>query len=230
MMVLRPKPSGDHRTIGLTVAPLRVLSRFRRLLAQKLENDHDAACFWGCQGKGVRSHGLGALDHFGGSKGAPAVGGFAAFGSWPRIQRTLGARSYLGGGRQEQVSQGDCWQVGATSQRRLAFPRSMTSAPLSLSGTRSRDHSSKMVAVALTARGSQTHAGRALLETSVTYSTPHLQAPRNVSRRHFGTRSSRASCKTVGGPCSQALGGGRFRRSTYRPPRADLQGSYPTAT
>ena len=48
MMVLRPKPSGGHRTIGLTVAPLRVLSR---LLAQKWENDHDAAYFWGCQGK-----------------------------------------------------------------------------------------------------------------------------------------------------------------------------------
>ena len=47
MMVLRPKP----RTIGLTVAPLRVLSRLRRPLAQKWENEHDAAYFWGCQGK-----------------------------------------------------------------------------------------------------------------------------------------------------------------------------------
>ena len=51
MMVLRPKPSGEHRTIGLTVAPLRVLSRVRRPLAQKWENEHDAAYFWGCQGK-----------------------------------------------------------------------------------------------------------------------------------------------------------------------------------
>ena len=33
MMVLRPKPSGGHRTIGLTVAPLRVLSRLRRPVA-----------------------------------------------------------------------------------------------------------------------------------------------------------------------------------------------------
>ena len=51
MMVLRPKPSGGHRTIGLTVAPLWVLSRLRRPLAQKWENDYDTAYFWGCQGK-----------------------------------------------------------------------------------------------------------------------------------------------------------------------------------
>ena len=51
MMVLRPKPSGGHPTIGLTVAPLRVLSRSRRPLAQKWEHQHDAAYFWGCQGK-----------------------------------------------------------------------------------------------------------------------------------------------------------------------------------
>ena len=51
MMVLRPKPSGGHRTIGLTVAPLRVLSRLRRPLAQQWENEHDAPYFWGCQGK-----------------------------------------------------------------------------------------------------------------------------------------------------------------------------------
>ena len=51
MMVLRPKPSGGHRTIGLTVAPLRVLSRLRRPLAQKWENEHDAPYFWGCQVK-----------------------------------------------------------------------------------------------------------------------------------------------------------------------------------
>ena len=38
--------------MGLAVAPLRVLSRLRRPLAQKWENDHDAAYFWGCcQGK-----------------------------------------------------------------------------------------------------------------------------------------------------------------------------------
>ena len=43
--------AGGHRTIGLTVAPLRVLSRLRRPLAQKWENDHDAVYFWGCQGK-----------------------------------------------------------------------------------------------------------------------------------------------------------------------------------
>ena len=51
MMVLRPKPPGGHRTIGLTVAPLRVLSRLRRPLAQQWENEHDAPYFWGCQGK-----------------------------------------------------------------------------------------------------------------------------------------------------------------------------------
>ena len=51
MMVLRPKPSGGHRTIGLTVAPLRVLSRLRKPLAQQWENEHDAPYFWGCQGK-----------------------------------------------------------------------------------------------------------------------------------------------------------------------------------
>ena len=51
MMVLRPKPSGGHRTIGLTVAPLRVLSRLRRPLAQQWDNEHDAPYFWGCQGK-----------------------------------------------------------------------------------------------------------------------------------------------------------------------------------
>ena len=51
MMVLRPKPSGGHRTNGLSVAPLRVLSRLRRPLAQKWENDHGAAYFWGCQGR-----------------------------------------------------------------------------------------------------------------------------------------------------------------------------------
>ena len=51
MMVLRPKPRGGHRTIGFTVAPLRVLSRLRRPVAQQWENEHDAAYFWGCQGK-----------------------------------------------------------------------------------------------------------------------------------------------------------------------------------
>ena len=51
MMVLRPKKSGCHRTIGLAVGPLRVLSRLRRPLAQKWENEHDAPYFWGCQGK-----------------------------------------------------------------------------------------------------------------------------------------------------------------------------------
>ena len=35
MMVLKPKPSGGHHTVGLIVAPLRVLSRLRRPLAQK---------------------------------------------------------------------------------------------------------------------------------------------------------------------------------------------------
>ena len=39
MMVLRPNPSGGHRTLGLTVAPLRVLSRLRRPLAQQWENE-----------------------------------------------------------------------------------------------------------------------------------------------------------------------------------------------
>ena len=51
MIVLRPKHSRGRRTIGLTVSPLRVLSRLRRPLAQKLENDHDADYFCGCQGK-----------------------------------------------------------------------------------------------------------------------------------------------------------------------------------
>ena len=51
MMVLRPKPSEGLRTTGLTVSPLRVLSRLRRLLAQQWEKDHDAGYFWGCQGK-----------------------------------------------------------------------------------------------------------------------------------------------------------------------------------
>ena len=42
MMVLRPMPSGGHRTTGLTVSPLRALSRLRRPLAQQWEKDHDA--------------------------------------------------------------------------------------------------------------------------------------------------------------------------------------------
>ena len=47
-----PSRQGGHRTIGLTVTPLRVLSWLRSAsLAQKWENDHDAAYFWGCQGK-----------------------------------------------------------------------------------------------------------------------------------------------------------------------------------
>ena len=55
--------SGGHRTIGLTVSPLRVLSRLRRPLAQE----------WGCRGKACDRNG-------GGSKRAPAGGGFVVVG------------------------------------------------------------------------------------------------------------------------------------------------------
>ena len=82
MRALRPKPSGGHRTIGLTVSPLRVLSRLRRTL----------------RGFGALGAGGG-----GGSKGAPAVGGCTAFGLG-QILRARRARSPLGGGRQDKFS------------------------------------------------------------------------------------------------------------------------------
>ena len=78
MMVLRPKPSGGHRTIGLTVAPLRVLSRLRRPLAQQWENEARCALLLGLPRQSVRPCRLGSLHHGGGSHGAAAVGGFLA--------------------------------------------------------------------------------------------------------------------------------------------------------
>ena len=40
-----------HRTLGLAVSPLRVLSRLRRPIAQKWEIDHNTDYFCGCQGR-----------------------------------------------------------------------------------------------------------------------------------------------------------------------------------
>ena len=132
MMVLRPKPSGGHRTIGLTVAPLRVLSRLRRPLAQKSENDHDATYFWGCQGKACGPCRLGALDHGGGSEGAAAVGGLPATGL-AQVLRARWTRPPLGRTPENQFSHATPG-LFVRFIRRLAFPRGRQMRHFSLSG------------------------------------------------------------------------------------------------
>ena len=98
MMVLRPKPSGGHHTIGLTVFPSRVLSSLRWPLAQKWEKEHDAAYFWSCQGKACDLAGVGALDRGGGSKGSRRR---RCFWMWPNSTSTSGT-IISGGGRQDK--------------------------------------------------------------------------------------------------------------------------------
>ena len=70
-VVLRPKPSVNHRPIGLTASP-RVRSRLRRPLAQDRETRHDADYFCSCQSQSLRPSGLAALCHGGGSEGQGA--------------------------------------------------------------------------------------------------------------------------------------------------------------
>ena len=50
-VLLGPEPSLDHSTIGLTVAPLEVLSRVRWAPAETQKVQHDANDFCGCSGK-----------------------------------------------------------------------------------------------------------------------------------------------------------------------------------
>ena len=49
--------TGAHRTIGLAVSQLRVLSRLRKLLAQESETRGDADELWGCQSDAIKRHG-----------------------------------------------------------------------------------------------------------------------------------------------------------------------------
>ena len=137
MMVLRPKPSGGHRTIGLTVAPLRVLSRLRRPLAQKWENEHDAPYFLGCQGKACDRA---PLHHGGGSKGAAAFGGFPVtrFGKVLRARR---ARPPLGRRPKHQFSHA-IFGLLVRFMRRLAFSRHLQVRHFSFLGL--WDHSSRL--------------------------------------------------------------------------------------
>ena len=86
MKVLRPKPSGGYRTIGLTVAPLRALSRLRRPLAQKWEN----AYFWGCQGKACDRAAWAHSIMVAAAKERAAVGGFFVTWTWPKIYERVG--------------------------------------------------------------------------------------------------------------------------------------------
>ena len=124
MMVLRPKPSGGHRTIGLTVAPLRVLSRLRRPLAQQWENEHDAPYFWGCQGK--------ACDR---AAWAHSIMVAAAKGRQQSAASLLLdlAKFYEHVGHDHLCSPHDCWLVGAPRTKVGGFWRP-TSAPLFPSG------------------------------------------------------------------------------------------------
>ena len=111
MMVLRPKPSGGH-TIGLTAAPLRLLSRLRRPLAQKWENEHDAPVLLGLSRQSVRPCRLGTLHHGGGSKGAAAVGGFLVTRSGKVLTSTSGTTT-SGKKAGQPVFPRDFWLVGA---------------------------------------------------------------------------------------------------------------------
>ena len=70
--------------------------------------------FLGLSGQGVRSRGLGAFCHGGGSRGAPAVGGFAA--------STSTSGTIISGRRAtKQASQGDCWPVVCASYEGWRF-------------------------------------------------------------------------------------------------------------
>ena len=131
MMVLRPKPSGGHRTIGLTVAPLRVLSRQRRPLAQKWKTDPDAACFWGCQGeacdRAAWAHSIMVAAAKGGSnRRLPCLLDLASSTS------TSGTTT-SGKKAAKPVFQHDCCFVGAPRTKAGVSSRP-TSAPLFLSG------------------------------------------------------------------------------------------------
>ena len=119
MTVLRPKPSGEashkwpHRCSVACSVPLT------QAAGAKVGERARCSLFLGLPGQGVRSRGLGALDHGGGSTGAPAVGGFAAFGLG-QVLRARWARSPLGGGPQNRLPKATAGQL-VRFLRRLAF-------------------------------------------------------------------------------------------------------------
>ena len=89
MMVLRPKPSGGHRTIGLTVAPAS------KAAGAAVGERARCAPFLGLSRQSVRPCRLGPLHHGGGSKGAAAIGGFLVTRSG-QVLRARRARPPLG--------------------------------------------------------------------------------------------------------------------------------------
>ena len=190
MMVLRRKPSGGHRTIGLTVVPLRVLSRLRRPLAQKWENDHDAAYFWGCQGK--------ACDRA------------AWTPSWWRQQSAASllldlAKFYEHVGHDhlffkkvgKPVFQRDFWLLGALHTKAGAFSRP-TNAPLFLSGPLG-----PVFQVAMGPR-QRSNSGNPFRNSG--NAPPNLQAVER-GRRHFGPRGGNSQDGRPPGTRSASLQG-----------------------
>ena len=175
MMVLRPKPSGGHRTIGLTVALLRVLSRLRRPLAQKWENEHDAPHFWGFQGKACDRGRLGTLHHGGGSIGAAAVGSYSI---WQSSTSTSGTTT-SGKKAAKPVFPRDCWLVGAPLTKAGGFSRPTSAPPISLGLW---DHTSRLQ---WGHNGGKTCAGNPFGNSA---NAPPDQQALERGRRQFGSR------------------------------------------
>ena len=132
MMVLRPKPSGGHRTIGLTVAPAAGAVATPKATGAEVGERTRCALFLGLSRQSVRPCRLGTLHHGGGSKGAAAVGGFLVTRPG-KVLRARRARPPLGRRPENQFSHADFWLVGALHTKAGVFSRP-TSAPLFLSG------------------------------------------------------------------------------------------------
>ena len=120
MMVLRPKPSGGHRTIGLAVALLRVLSRLRRPLAQSGGTNTTRPISGGARARRATAR-RGRTRYCGGSKGAAAVGGFFVTEPNP-IPRTRRPQSSLGRRSENKFSEVSLGLL-VRFMRKLAVPR-----------------------------------------------------------------------------------------------------------
>ena len=200
MMMLRPKPSGGHRTIGLTVAPSRVLSVY--------------AGHWHKSWKTITTRTIS-----GAARARRAIARLGRILLWWRQQRGASisaaslllqarrARSSLGRRATKQASQGDCWPVGALPTKAGVLSKQTSVPPLALwtFGT--------ILPGCSGATSCQTDVGSSPRNSVNT--APDLQASERC-RRHYGACGGWVPQDGSGplGRGSQAFGGGPSRRAT----------------
>ena len=120
-----PKPSGGHRTIGLTVAPLRVLSRLRRPTGAKVGERPRCGLLLGLPGQGVRPCRLRSWwrQRRGGSSRRPPC--CWTWQSSTNMSGTTTSGKKVG----KPVFQRDFWLVGALHAKAGAFSRPTNAPP-----------------------------------------------------------------------------------------------------